>query len=125
VGSRKRFKSGQVVWASKIPDRNGVAKDQARPLLVIRPDPVSVQSPLCCLAISTEPSGDPSSPAIEMPWDARTGDTTGLYKWCRVVLLWHVLVDPQNVEEVSGLVTPSFLERVMTERESALLWRRR
>jgi hypothetical protein len=65
------------------------------------------------------------SPAIEMPWDARTGDTTGLYKWCRVVVLWHVLVDQQNVEEVSGLVTPSFLERVMSEREAALLWRRR
>jgi hypothetical protein len=124
VGSRKRFKSGQVVWASRVPDRNGFAKDEARPLLVIRPDPIGAQSPLCCLAISTVPDDDPSNPAIEMPWDARTGDITGLYKWCRVVLLWHVLIDQQNVEEVSGLVTPSFLEHVMSEREAALLRRR-
>ena len=58
-----------------------------------------------------------------MPWDAKTGDTTGLYKWCRVVLLWHVLLDQKDVEEVSGIVPPSLLARIVSERENALLWK--
>src|SRR5204862_7584119 len=98
---------------------------QPRPLLVIHPGPPTKESPLCCLCVSTDPKDDPDDPAIEMPWDATTGDTTGLYKWCRVVLLWHVLVDPGAVEDVSGLVPASFLERVIAERDAALLRRLR
>jgi hypothetical protein len=122
VGKAKRIRPGQVIWA-KVADRNGVVKDQPRPLLVVHPGPDNARSPLCCLCISTEPKTDPEDPAIEMPWDAKTGDTTGLYKWCRVVLLWHILLDQEHVEDISGLVTPSFLSRVIAERENALFWK--
>ena len=122
MGRKKRYRPGQVIWA-KVADRNGVIKDQPRPLLVIHPGPETSQTPLCCLCISTDPKTDPDDPAIDMPWDASTGDTTGLYKWCRVVLLWHVLLDQDTVTEVSGVVLSSFLDRVIAERENALLWR--
>jgi hypothetical protein len=122
VGKGKKFRPGQVIWA-KVADRNGIVKDQPRPLLVIHPGPDNTQSPLCCLCMSTDPKTDPQDPAIEMPWDAKTGDTTGLYTWCRVVLLWQVLLDQKDVEEVSGVVAPSLLARIMSERESALLWK--
>jgi hypothetical protein len=119
LSKRKRHKAGQVIWA-RVADRNGVVKENPRPLLVIKPDPIG-QSHLCCLAISTRPGDDPDDPAIEMPWDAATGETTGLYAWCRVVLLWFVPVAQGEVVEISGAVTPSFLERVIAERAAAEL----
>jgi hypothetical protein len=112
------------VWARDIPDRSGNVKPQARPLLVVQPGPIDRNSPLCCLAISTDPKLDPGDPAIEMPWDADDGGTTGLRAWCRVVLLWFVLVDQVLVEEISGSVDPLFLARVMDERDRALTIRR-
>jgi hypothetical protein len=118
----KGYKSGDVVWA-KVADRNGVTKPEPRPLLVIRPEPVQ-NSPLCCLGISTRRAVDPDDPVIEMPWDAATGDTTGLYEWCAVVLLWFVLLPLEDVEEKSGVVRPSFLEDVISRREFAQLFPR-
>jgi len=124
VGRRKSYKPGQVVWAPNIQDRGGNAKPQSRPLLVVQPGPIDRASPLCCLAISTDPNDDPDDPAIEMPWDPVDGGITGLRAWCRVVLLWFVLVDQADVEEVSGTVDPGFFARVITERERALAFRR-
>jgi hypothetical protein len=123
AGKRSKFRSGQVIWVANVPDRNGVVKNVPRPLLVVKPDPIDWSSTLCCLCISTDPKNDPSDPAIEMPWDSENGSTTGLYKWCRVVLLWHVLVDQADAT-VSGVVTDSFLNEVVTKREYALLSRR-
>ena len=109
-----------VVWA-RVPDRNGVVKDDPRPLLVIQPLPIAPQGSLCCLAISTDPKDDPADPAIEMPWDAETGSTTGLYEWCRVVLLWRVYVDQTAVDpDEEGFVEAAFLIRVRDERQRAL-----
>ena len=45
-----------------------------------------------------------------MPWDAVTGDTTGLYEWCRVVLLWHVLLTRRMWSGRSGAVTLASLK---------------
>jgi len=118
-----KFKPGQVIWAANVPDRNGVAKPDPRPLLIIRPEPLNLNSPLCCLGISTDPKTDRSDPAVEMPWDAETGSTTGLYKWCRVVLGWHVLID-QDQAEVSGTVSESFLADILDQRERAAGFRR-
>jgi hypothetical protein len=56
-----------------------------------------------------------------MPWNAQDGDTTGLYQWCAVVLLWHILVQPGDVQQVSGLVNNEFLNRVISERDLARL----
>ena len=116
----KTYKPGQVVWVPNVPDRSGNAKPQPRPLLVIEPAPANRQSQLCCLAISTNPTEDPADPAIEMPWDAKDGGSTGLFEWCRVVLLWFVPVDQANVERQSGAVDLAFLARVMEERQRAL-----
>lgn len=118
----KRHKSGEVVWVRNVPDRSGAANAKPRPLLVIKPDPLSTESPLCCLGISTRPGDDPTDPAIEMPWDATNGSTTGLYEWCRVVLLWHVQVEQADVVEASGVVTGAFLENVLGQREQAKVW---
>lgn len=115
--NRKGHRSGDVVWAN-VPDRNGVMK--FRPLLVIKPDPADATSNLCCLAISTDPKNDPNDPGIEMPWDAQTGDITGLHQWCRVVLKWHVLVSPADVVRHTGFVTSGFLEEVLAQRAIAL-----
>lgn len=116
MGKGIRYRSGDVVWAI-VRDKNGYAKPDPRPLLVIQPDPPSKEHYLCCLAISTVPDRD--DPAMEMPWDAKTGDTTGLRKWCQVILLWHDLVHPDDVEEKTGVVTQAFLREVMERRELA------
>jgi len=112
-----------VVWVPNVPDRNGNAKPTPRPLLVIQPGAISQQSPLCCLCISTDPKDDPQDPAMEMPWDPGTGSTTGLFEWCRVVLLWHVVVDQAKVLKRSGSVNSAFLADVAIRREQAELAR--
>jgi hypothetical protein len=58
-----------------------------------------------------------------LPWNAEDGDTTGLYQWCRVALLWFVQIDPSAVEEASGWITPAFLASVTQQRKEALFWR--
>jgi len=123
VAKKTAFKPGQVIWVPNVPDRNGVCKPQPRPLLVIDPAPSSQQDHLCCLCVSTDPEEDLDDPAMVMPWNAEDGDTTGLYQWCRVVLLWFVQIDQSAVEEVSGRVTPAFLGNIVHERKDALFWR--
>lgn len=61
MSKRKGFKPGQVVWVPNVADRNGNAKAEARPLLVIQPAPIDRRSPLCCLGISTVPGDDSNS----------------------------------------------------------------
>jgi hypothetical protein len=53
-----------------------------------------------------------------MPWDANNGGT-GLFGWCRVVLLWFVQVDPSQVERRSGSVNPESLADVIARRARA------
>ena len=79
---------------------------------VIQPGPINRQCPLCCLCISTDPKDDPEDPAMEMPWDAGSGSTTGLFEWCRVVLLRHVIIDQDKVAKKSGSVNSAFLADV-------------
>jgi hypothetical protein len=121
VKKGKSFKPGGVVWVPNVADRDGNVKTSPRPLLIIEPGPINQQSPPCCLSISTDPKDDPEDPAIEMPWDALGGSTTGLFEWCRVVLLWHVLVDQDKVAKRSGSVNSAFLADVASRREQALL----
>jgi len=118
VSKGSAIQPGSVVWAV-VPDRNG-QNSKERPLLVIPPAPNGPGAMLCCLAISTEPGDDPADPAIEMPWNAEDGDTTGLYQWCRAVLLWHMLIDPSQVTDHSGRVTRKVLDDVLAAREVAL-----
>lgn len=123
MAKKTTFKPGQVIWVPTVPDRNGVPKPQARPLLVIEPAPLNGRDHLCCLCISTDPEDDPDDPAILMPWSADDGDMTGLYQWCRVVLLWFVQIDQSAVEEVSGRVTAAFLAKTIHQRNETLFWR--
>lgn len=125
MSKRKGYRSGDVVWVRDVPDRNGNAKPDPRPLLIIEPDPIDAGYPLCCLGISTRPGEDEKDPSVEMPWDAATGGTTGLFEWCRVVLLWFVQVaDQSQVVKRSGRVNADFLARVKAEREAARVFRR-
>jgi len=109
--ARRKISNGMVVWA-RVPDRHGIVKDAARPLLVTSVHPVDKKGPFVAHCISTRAEVDPQDPYIEMPWDAQTGAGTGLYKWCAVVLKWSVIVEPIDVEEISGKVSPAFLAKV-------------
>jgi len=116
--AKPKFHPGDVVWAL-VPDRNGIIKPDPRPLLVIHPGPETEEQRLVCLCVSTRSWDDPNDPAIEMPWDAKTGSTSGLFEWCRVVLLWRVLVGQPSVIRKSGRVTDAFLARIIEERDRA------
>jgi hypothetical protein len=116
MGKGKAIKPGWVVRATTL-DRNGQNPEE-RPFLVIPPAPNGPDAPLCCLAISTKPGDDPSDPAIEMPWNPYNGGITGLYKWCRVVVLWHVQLDQSRIEPC-GRVEAAFLADVLAAREIA------
>jgi hypothetical protein len=59
-----------------------------------------------------------------MPWHPEHGDTTGLFEWCAVVLLWFVLVPQENVEEKSGQVTKAFLNQIIERREFAQIFKK-
>jgi hypothetical protein len=118
--AKTKFKPGDVIWASTS-DRSGIEK--SRPLLVIAPPTTSDAQPVCCLGISTRPSQDAGDPTVEMPWSSSGGSTTGLYEWCAVVLLWHVLVDQKDITKKLGVVSDVFLDDVMTRREAALMFR--
>jgi hypothetical protein len=120
--AKPRYKQKQVVWA-KVPDRNGVVKDQPRPVLIVLTHPTDKRAPLYGLGISTREDLDPSDPTIEMPWDAQTGSTTGLYKRCAVVLLWAVHVPQEAIAEVSGSVSDEFFEMVSRKMEEARFWK--
>lgn len=48
-----------------------------------------------------------------MPWDAKTGAGVGLFAWCALVLKWMVIVEQDQVEDVTGEVDPDFLRHVM------------
>ena len=115
--AKSKFCPGDVVWGL-VPDRNGVSKPNPRPLLVIDPGPETKEQDLVCLAVSTRKGDDEKDPAVEMAWDAEAGSTTGLFEWCRVVLLRCVLVDQQSVRK-SGRVTDAFLARITEERNRA------
>ncbi len=110
-----------------MPDRNGIVKDNPLPILVTLTHPTNRKAPLFGHGISTDPKNDPDDPAIEMPWDAKTGSTTGLYKWCRVVLLWQVEVPQEIIVDVTGdtkrgYVEPEFLKVVEEKVQEARLW---
>ena len=116
--AKPKFRPGDVVWGMA-QDRNGVTKPERRPLLIIHPGPQTREQNLVCLCVSTRGGADPADPPIEMPGDAETGSTSGLFKPCRVVLLWRVLIDQRSVQK-SGRVTDAFLARVVAERELAI-----
>lgn len=83
--------------------------------------PTDKRAPLWGLAISTRKDLDASDPIVEMPWDATTGSTTGLYEWCEAVLLWPVNVPQDQINNASGHVSGEFLERVEKALEAARL----
>lgn len=120
--AKPRYKPGQVIWA-RVPDRNGVVKDKARPILVILVHPKIRDAPLFGLAISTRADNYPQDdPVIEMPWDASTGSTTGLYEWCAVVLLWRVAVEQVDIERTSGAVSDEFMETLSEKMKEVEFW---
>jgi hypothetical protein len=85
--------------------------------------PINRDAILCCIAISTVPGDDPNDPAVEMPWDAKTGSTTGLYRWCRAVLLWHVSLEQSKVTDHTGRITKTQLDEIIAQRENAMAYR--
>ena len=107
-----KFGNGMVVWA-KVPDRNGVAKPDPRPLLTTSVHPTDKRAPFVAHCISTRPQNPPDDPVIEMPWDATTGGGLGLYRWCALVVKWSVIVEQADVVDVTGRVDPSFLQTVL------------
>jgi hypothetical protein len=102
-----------VVWA-RVPDRNGVVKATARPLLITSVHPKDKKAPFVAHCISTRPVSD-DDPAIEMPWDADSGGSAGLFTKCAVVLRWFVIVDQGEEEDISGKVPDEFLRHVLDE----------
>ncbi len=100
-----------VVWA-KVPDRSGIVKPDPRPLLITGVHPTIKNAPFVAHCISTRTELNPLDPVFEMPWNAQTGSTTGLYEWCALVLRWSLIVDPKDVEDISGTVTDSMLASI-------------
>jgi len=109
---------GSVIWAT-VSDRNGQNR-KCRPLLVIEPLPSTKGAVYCCLAISTDPTTDPADPTIEIPWDKDSGDITGLYQFSRTVLLWHVQVDPGDIEDHTGRITQTQFNEIKRRRQFSL-----
>jgi hypothetical protein len=109
--ARSKYKPGQIVWA-RVPDRNEIIKGEPRPILVLLTHPSDKRAPLWGIAISTRKDIDPKDPTIEMPWNAETGDTTGLFEWCAAVLLWFVQVPQETIERISGCVNEEFFAMV-------------
>ncbi|HEX5244910.1 MAG TPA: hypothetical protein VFW23_16755 [Tepidisphaeraceae bacterium] len=103
-----------VVWAC-VPDRNGIIKSEPRPLLITDVHPSNKKGPFVAHCISTRVIDAPNDPVVEMPWDARTGKGTGLYRHCVVVLRWIVIVEQNQVVDVSGKVEPAFLQHVLEQ----------
>lgn len=111
-----------VVWA-KVPDRNGIVKPQPRPLLVTSVHPTNKKAPFVAHCISTRRENPPSEPIFEMPWDAKTGDRTGLYRWCAVVLRWSVIVEQDQVEDISGDISDEMLAEIRRRIADAAIWK--
>lgn len=122
MGKGSEYRPGTVVWAT-VTDRNG-ANPKTRPLLVIEPAARNNAAVLCCLAISTDPADDPSDPTENIPWDAVTGSSTGLYTFSRVVLLWFVQLEQRDIVERSGEITKSQLTRILVRRQQEMQFRR-
>jgi hypothetical protein len=116
--AKPKYKAGDVIWA-RVADRSGVVKPEPRPILVVFP-PKAPAEDLLGLAISTREELDPEDPRVEMPWDAATGSTTGLYRWCAVVLLWAVRVPFKDIVERSG---SAFFQQVSEKAKEARFWR--
>ena len=108
---KRKYKPGQIVWA-RVADRNGIVKDQSRPVLITQVHPTVREAPLWGLAISTRRETDPEDPIVELPWDADTGSTTGLFKWCAVVLRWLVSVEQDAIDDVSGYISPELFSEI-------------
>ena len=106
--SRRKFTNGMVVRAKDIPDRSAAVEHVPRPVLVTS---VNKRAPFVAYVISTRKDNPDSDAVMEMPWDSNTGAGTGLKEWCALVLRWMVIVEPEQVENVSGQVTSDFLDR--------------
>jgi hypothetical protein len=121
--AKPKYKVGDVIWA-RVADRNGIVKSEPRPLLVMLTHPTEKRADLFCLAISTRTGADPADPYVVMPWDEKTGSTTGLFTWCAVVLFWPVFVPQANVVRVSGSVSLDFVATISRQvEEERLRWR--
>ena len=107
------FQRGDIIWA-KVPDKNGYVKPDPRPLIVLLSQP-SPQAKVDALAISTR-TPNAKDETFPVPWDAQTGDCTGLRKPCFVVLRWALQVDPNDIESVSGRVP----EKTMLQLDTML-----
>jgi hypothetical protein len=118
MGKSAPYPPGSILWAYTL-DRNG-CNGKVRPLVAIPPPPIDLNSPICCLAISTDPENQLTDPAVEVPWDAATGEVTGLYQKSRAVVLWHVQVAYADVKECTGRTTKSNLNEILSAREIAL-----
>jgi hypothetical protein len=120
--AKPKYRPGQIIWAS-VPDRHGVIKPNPRPILLTLVHPTVRSAPVMGLAISTRGDIDPQNdPVVEMPWDAKTGASTGLFEWCAVVLLWPVSVEQRDIVKVSGSVPSDFLEKVSDRLKQARFW---
>ena len=120
--AKRKYKPGQVIWA-KVADRNGVIKPEPRPIVVVLTHPTNRKADLLGLAVSTRAEIDENDPVVEMPWDAETGSSTGLFQWCAVVLLWRVTVPQSDVERISGSVSDEFMKALSEKVKEAEFWR--
>jgi len=105
-----------VAWA-KVPDRNGYTKPSPRPLLITAVHPTDKRAAFVANCISTRLNNRASDPTIEMPWHPKTGAGVGLYSQCVVVLRWIVLVEQNQVVDVTGSVSPEFFQFVLRRIE--------
>lgn len=113
-----------IVWA-RVPDRNGVVKDQPRPLVIINVHPTDKKAPFVACCISTRPQKETDEPIIELPWDEKTGGVTGFYRWCALVLRWRVIVEQSAVDaNIPSRELPAELfERIKKAIDDDKTWR--
>jgi mRNA-degrading endonuclease toxin of MazEF toxin-antitoxin module len=112
----RKITAGAIIWAT-VPDRNGHRKD--RPLVVISVDSKDAEAALACVCISTRRQDPLPEDVVELPWDPRTGASTGLYQWCAAVASWVVAVEPDQVRRFSGSVPKRVMDRILDKVSSA------
>jgi hypothetical protein len=113
-----------IVWA-RVPDRNGIIKDNPRPVLITAVHPSVKKAPFVAYGISTRPEKDTDEPIFPLPWDAQAGSTTGFYQWCALVLRWQVIVEQDQVDESIpfGEIPADLFDEILGAIEDARTWR--
>ena len=89
--------------------------------MIISVHPTDKKAPFVACCVSTRPANETDEPIFELPWDARTGSSTGFYKWCALVLRWQVIVEQSHVDQTIpfGEIPKEMFEEILRAIEDA------